>query len=843
MAWQLIYTSALRTLVPGQSGYGTVARSADLREALVQRLEQFSYYQHSAAAPSQTTPPSPVVCAYRALDFRGSRYHVLTRIQDAGLDFTNRTNHLAHHLVFEPAELASLPPPAVILARWNGWRRRWEESPRFLEDADWGDLRTMPRSVPLPAAGWQRVTGDAGSAAALVLRPLALGCNLLCPAGEETTLLGLFAESLQLLDPNGWQPVKLWGHPFTTFLQAEDNPADFLWRGCVEGTPGALMIQRTSDGSLVPLCSIAAPSSHLARLAREGKPKRMPPASQPQPPSVSAPANSTRPLRQDNRPDEKRTTSTLAAGVEDSRVTGRAVVLDCTSPRFWVPALILLLAVAVLLAAFVWPGFLKPQPGVPPPPAKIQLPEANLSLEPPGALLPDDTPPAAGHPRDRFQPSPHDVALFAPPPAALADLRRQLDDTRTWLVVLEGESPFAVPRNAELDRLLRTHLMEDKPLTQIAQGRGVEGRIELSGEPATTMELESNATRPKQLTARLSGSPRLVLECDDWFAATRSATTADAPVRLRSTIPPAAGALTLLLRPAPGSPMERPFRLVILTGKPLPQAAPVMLTKSLLRPGGTGLDALAPELLECIQAIQLGNPRLHWQLRASTATTATGDLLDQLEPVLVCEPGRELDFAAMSQRLESKLTQARRTRDHASAEAEKLRRQIEDDRPLGNLLLGHTNELASLSSFAKATKRNPDCPTYLLYLKELLSPLDTRLAQRLPSAEGPPDDARERLFALGDALARHPQLKKGLNSLPPRYFMDRWDVLARVPDLALMDANVEKTRRMIGDCERAAALIPRELAAVPRVSLFLVSTGRQRYEIIRFADIAAKPVP
>ncbi|HEY9172165.1 MAG TPA: hypothetical protein VI136_07775, partial [Verrucomicrobiae bacterium] len=160
MAWQLIYTSALRTLVPGQSGYGTVARSADLREALVQRLEQFSYYQHSAAAPSQTTPPSPVVCAYRALDFRGSRYHVLTRIQDAGLDFTNRTNHLAHHLVFEPAELASLPPPAVILARWNGWRCRWEESPRFLEDADWGDLRTMPRSVPLPAAGWQRVTGD-----------------------------------------------------------------------------------------------------------------------------------------------------------------------------------------------------------------------------------------------------------------------------------------------------------------------------------------------------------------------------------------------------------------------------------------------------------------------------------------------------------------------------------------------------------------------------------------------------------------------------------------------------------------------------------------------------------
>ena len=48
MAWQLIFTSAPRTLSAGQSGYGTVARSADLREGLAQRLEQLSYYGHAA---------------------------------------------------------------------------------------------------------------------------------------------------------------------------------------------------------------------------------------------------------------------------------------------------------------------------------------------------------------------------------------------------------------------------------------------------------------------------------------------------------------------------------------------------------------------------------------------------------------------------------------------------------------------------------------------------------------------------------------------------------------------------------------------------------------------------
>src|SRR5437867_9020143 len=109
MARQLIYTSALRTLVPGQSGYGTVARSTDLREALIQRLEQISYYQH-IGAPGTGATQSHVVSAYRILDFRGSRYHILSRIQDAGLDFTSRTNHLAHHLVFEPVELAGVPP-------------------------------------------------------------------------------------------------------------------------------------------------------------------------------------------------------------------------------------------------------------------------------------------------------------------------------------------------------------------------------------------------------------------------------------------------------------------------------------------------------------------------------------------------------------------------------------------------------------------------------------------------------------------------------------------------------------------------------------------------------------
>src|ERR1017187_387121 len=94
MPQQLLYTSAPRGVVAGRSGYCTVARSATMREALMLRLEQLSYYQHL----SLTGAPERPILAYRIVDIRGSRFHVLTRLQDAGLDFTGRTNFTAHHL-------------------------------------------------------------------------------------------------------------------------------------------------------------------------------------------------------------------------------------------------------------------------------------------------------------------------------------------------------------------------------------------------------------------------------------------------------------------------------------------------------------------------------------------------------------------------------------------------------------------------------------------------------------------------------------------------------------------------------------------------------------------------
>jgi hypothetical protein len=60
-----------------------------MREPLVLRLEQLSYYQHLSLSGGKERP----IFAYRVVDIRGARFHVLSRIQDAGLDF-----HRAHQL-------------------------------------------------------------------------------------------------------------------------------------------------------------------------------------------------------------------------------------------------------------------------------------------------------------------------------------------------------------------------------------------------------------------------------------------------------------------------------------------------------------------------------------------------------------------------------------------------------------------------------------------------------------------------------------------------------------------------------------------------------------------------
>ena len=236
MPQQLIYTSAPRGIVAGRSGHCTVARSASMREALMLQLEKFCYYQHLSLSGGQERP----IFTCRIVDIRGTRFHVLSRIQDAGLDFTGRTNFIAHHLVFTPEEIRQFPTPPVILRDWPGWLKSWMKEPQLLENEDWAGLTALAGKTNVPAQTWQRVTGDAVNGYGLL--EARAGASFHVDDQPDETILELLAESLELLEVRDTRRdfrTAAWNYTFTTSMQEQDNPADFRWRCIHSDNPAA----------------------------------------------------------------------------------------------------------------------------------------------------------------------------------------------------------------------------------------------------------------------------------------------------------------------------------------------------------------------------------------------------------------------------------------------------------------------------------------------------------------------------------------------------------------------------------------------------------------------------
>jgi hypothetical protein len=272
MPLQLIFTSAPQGLTPGRSGYCTVARHRAIPDRLTQLLE-------AVGTPHER--PEGATFTFRQLEAGGKNWCVLSRFVARGLDYTQRDNRLAHHLVFTLEEAAVLPPPAALAGRWKGWRDEWSDAPTWLE----GDDRPLQLETPValtPAVTWREETGTGAKAAWLVNASGPAAVGLLNPP-ETLRLLRLLAEASALLGKSAWAAT------FTT--DATTTGAEgFLWAG--HSTSAAVTIDFASAKSL------PAPSGDIARQAAAGlnSPKASAPQSRrssPASPAVSAPGNNT----------------------------------------------------------------------------------------------------------------------------------------------------------------------------------------------------------------------------------------------------------------------------------------------------------------------------------------------------------------------------------------------------------------------------------------------------------------------------------------------------------------------------------------------------------------------
>jgi hypothetical protein len=220
MAQQLVYTSAAKLLDAGRSGFGTVARSKALSPLVVSALERVSQF-----ANIRGTDRSRVIFVHRRIIAANNRLHVLSRITDAGADYTGRTNHIAHHLIVSQEEMARAAArgltPADILLQFP-WLDRWEGAARFFAPADDVALETFqPLGRQSARREWSRLTGNPAHTRLLAWEGAARNGVLLVPQGAKP--LPLLAEALAEFGAQSWSRT------FTTSLETTDEMSDLDW--------------------------------------------------------------------------------------------------------------------------------------------------------------------------------------------------------------------------------------------------------------------------------------------------------------------------------------------------------------------------------------------------------------------------------------------------------------------------------------------------------------------------------------------------------------------------------------------------------------------------------------
>jgi len=138
---EILYTSASKGLKPGSAGFCTVVATRGMAKNLAERLESLTGYRHAFAVHDKNAHRNPVNHAYLKVTVGGRKYHVLSRICDAGQDYSNRSNKLAHHVALEPSELVAGGPAWVLAGDAIG--------------AGWAGLGSGARRILRGRLGWQ----------------------------------------------------------------------------------------------------------------------------------------------------------------------------------------------------------------------------------------------------------------------------------------------------------------------------------------------------------------------------------------------------------------------------------------------------------------------------------------------------------------------------------------------------------------------------------------------------------------------------------------------------------------------------------------------------------------
>ena len=269
MAFELVYTSAPKGIRIGSSGFCVVACTNGLSANLVSQMEGLSAYKPYFPHYDASAALNPVAYSHYIYTSSGQLYHILSRICFNGLDYTKRSNKLAHHLALSSAEARQAADgPSAVFHQEGLFLTQWNAEPALIPS----QKMIHAPAVPLRRACiWEAYTGDAGWAGMLADaycsfpdRPSFVIFDPL----KHRDISGMLEEALILLPPE-----QRWNVTFNTYFTFLPAGHKCAWRFCVPGsdvlrdarrTPGTLVIDLTK-----PLPE--APAGELQEMARTGK--------------------------------------------------------------------------------------------------------------------------------------------------------------------------------------------------------------------------------------------------------------------------------------------------------------------------------------------------------------------------------------------------------------------------------------------------------------------------------------------------------------------------------------------------------------------------------------------
>lgn len=265
---ELIFTSSPEGLNGGR-GFCTVAATQGISKTLSKTLEGLSAYDHLHPPGTPAASNNPVNYSHQSFKHGGKNIHVLSATRDAGLDYTQRSNKLSHHVAITKTN-GLLAGPAAILSAFP-FETDWPSTRPAESRNEPPSIQKYAGNLPGFKGSWKELVGDAGYAGMIAEAIVTGSKRRICIAYSVTqhrSILNLMLEITAVLPPE-----QRWQATFSTFAQKAVAGRDCKIRCVSNASPEST---RAANNPHVLYINLESPpplddASPYVAAAREGR--------------------------------------------------------------------------------------------------------------------------------------------------------------------------------------------------------------------------------------------------------------------------------------------------------------------------------------------------------------------------------------------------------------------------------------------------------------------------------------------------------------------------------------------------------------------------------------------